>query len=130
VVTVQIPNDWPTKQQGEFLESSTPDGNCRLMLFPAEGSEVGESIAEAIRYIRWNGAITVRPGAPKKEKSTFKGRDMTMMSWQASAGGKPIPIRCYIVPIGRVDSFIVWCGAVLRRKTDMATRSTRSLGAS
>jgi hypothetical protein len=128
--TVQIPDDWPTKEHGEFFESSTRDGSCRLMLVPPEGSKVGESIAEAIRYVRRNGTIAVRPGLPKKEKSSFNGREMTVMSWDASENGKPIVIRCYIVPIGRADSFValVWgSGEAQKRYGDAINKIVRSL---
>jgi hypothetical protein len=108
--TVQIPDDWQTLQRAEFLETKTPDDRCHLMLLPPEGNKIGESIGEAIRYIRRNGTITVRSGRPKEEKSKFNARDVTVMSWDASENGQPIVIRCYVLPIGRDDSFIavVW----------------------
>jgi hypothetical protein len=106
VATVEIPNDWRRQETGEFLELTTPDGVFHVLFLSPEGKKVGESIGEAIRYIRRDGAITVKPGSLKRDTSKFRGRDMSMLSWQGDARNQPIDIRCYVIPITTSDTFL------------------------
>ncbi len=107
VAYVEIPDGWQTRQEEEFAEAATPDGTFHLMLLAPEGRKVGESIGEAVRYIRRNGNITIKPGSMKRETSDFKGRQMVMNTWDGYESGRPMVLRAYVVPVAERQSFLV-----------------------
>lgn len=107
VAHIEIPDDWQTRQEEEFVEAATPDGAFHLMLLAPEGRKVGESIGEAVRYIRRNGNITIKPGSMKREISDFKGRQMIINTWDGYDSGQPMVLRTYVVPLADRESFLV-----------------------
>jgi len=110
IATVQIPSNWQIDEQEEFVQATAPDQGCHVLVWTVEDSKTAESAGEAIRYIKRNGTVSVKSDAAHREKSKFKGQDMTIVWWDASEADHPITIRCSVVPVGQRKwiLFIVW----------------------
>jgi len=60
IATIQIPDKWQSKELGEGVEATSPDGAVCFLVVPAEANKVAESMGEAMRYLRSKSGITVK----------------------------------------------------------------------
>ena len=118
MASVRIPNRWDIREEEEFVEATTPDRVFHVLVLAPEGRKIGESIGEAVRYIRRNGTITVKPNSMKRETSKFKGRDMPIISWDAYENNQPIAMRAYVLPLTERESLllVVWGSIAAEKK--------------
>ena len=60
IVTIEIPDEWQTKEIGESIQATAPSDPYHILIVPPEGSKIAETIGEAMRYIRNTGGIVVK----------------------------------------------------------------------
>jgi hypothetical protein len=97
MATVQVPDKWKTKELGEGVEASSPDGAISFLVIPAEGMKVAESVGEVMRYLRNRDGITVRADSIKNEQGKLNGVATKTMSWQGKDRKGDVEIRFVIL---------------------------------
>jgi hypothetical protein len=97
IAAVRLPETWKVHEHAEFVEAITPEGAFHLLVLPAEGHKVAESVGEAMRYIRRMGTVTVKGDTQKQESGELKGKPFRTFSWDGTDNGEPIRIQCYIL---------------------------------
>jgi hypothetical protein len=118
IATVQIPDQWQTKERGEFVEAISPDGAVCFLIGVAEASKTAESIGEVMRYLRNRDNITVRSDSMKREQGKLSGFDVWNMSWQGKDKNGDVEIRFIIVSIAENRSLLnaYWGSQEARKK--------------
>ena len=82
IATIQLPEEWQTKELGEGIEAISADGLVRLLVVPAEGTKISESMLEAMRYIKGKSGIKVKAESEKQERGKVNGMDTRNLSWE------------------------------------------------
>ena len=98
IARVSIPDRWQTEQREEYLDSSIPANGGHVLVMPVEGPKLGESMLEAMRYIRRNGTVRVDARSEKRETIQAGERSVRTFSWTATEKDRPIVIRCHMIP--------------------------------
>src|ERR1700704_1319175 len=73
IVTIEIPDEWQTKEIGESVQATAPGDPVHVLVVPPEGSKIAEAMGEAMRYIRGTGGIVVRADSIKNEPGKLNG---------------------------------------------------------
>ena len=110
IVTIEIPDDWPTKEVGESLQATAPGDPVHILVVPPEGSKVAETMGEAMRYIRNTGGIVVRADSIKKEPGKLNGLDTQQLSWEGKDKNGDVKIQFTIVSLAQRKSVLVSSG--------------------
>jgi len=109
VVTIEIPDDWQTKEVGESIQATAPGEPVHVLIVPPEGSKIAETIGEAMRYIRNTGGIVVKADSIKTERGKLTGMDMQQISWQGKDRNGDVRIQFTIVSLAQRTSVLVAC---------------------
>ena len=109
VVTIEIPDEWQTKEIGESVLATAPGDPFHLLVVPPEGSKVAETMKEAMRYIRGTGGIVVKADSLKNESGKLNDMDVRKMSWDAKDKNGDIKIQFTIVSLAQRKSVLVAC---------------------
>lgn len=107
IATVRIPDDWKVETHGECVEGITAKGAVHVLTMPVEGHQAAESMAEAMRYIRRTGTVVVNADGIKRETATVKGKQLQIVSWEATDRGTPIKIRCHVLSVGESGQLLI-----------------------
>src|ERR1700720_506264 len=75
IAIIQIPDKWQTKEVGEGVEATSPDGAVCFLVIPVEANKVAESMGEAMRYLRNKSGITVRSESIQQEQGKLNGME-------------------------------------------------------
>jgi hypothetical protein len=109
IVTIEIPDEWQTKEVGESVQATAPGDPFRVLIVPPEGSKIAETMGEAMRYIRNTGGIAVKPDSIKTEPGKLSGMDMKKVSWQAKDKNGDVKIEFLILSLAERKSVLVAC---------------------
>ena len=107
IATIQIPDKWQTKEIGEVVEATSPDGTIFLVAVPGESNKINESIGEVMRYLRSRGALVVDAKTLKQEHGKLNGMELRNVSWDAKDAKGPIMVRFAIVTLAEKEPLIV-----------------------
>jgi hypothetical protein len=100
IATIEISDKWQTKQLGEGIEATSPDGGVSFLIMPVEGRKVAESMSEAMRYLRGKNGITVKSDSVQREQGKLNDMETRKFSWQGKdMKGGDVEIRFTIVSI-------------------------------
>jgi hypothetical protein len=97
IATIQIPDKWKTREIGESVEATSPEGAVCVLVVPVEANKVAESMGEAMRYLRSKGGITVKSDSVKQEQGELNGMQTRNVSWQGKDKKGDVQIRFAIV---------------------------------
>ncbi|GEM_PF-1895782 len=112
IATVQIPDKWQTKEQGELVEGISPDGAVYFLIIPVEHRKVGESIGEALRYIRSRGGIVVDSKSLTQRTGKFKDGDAHFASWKGKNETGAVEIKFVSFAVAPDELLVAaWWGA-------------------
>jgi hypothetical protein len=106
LVTIEIPNEWQTKEIGESLQATAPSGSFHVLIIPSE-AKVAETIGEAMRYIRNTGGITVKRDSMKDERVKLGDLNVRQILWDGKNNSGDIKIQFTILPIAERGSMLV-----------------------
>jgi len=109
VMTIEIPDDWQTKEVGESIQATPPGEPVYVLIVPPEGSKIAETIGEAMRYIRNTGGIVVKPDSIKNEPGKLNDMDMRQVSWEGKDKNGDVKIQFTIVSLAQRKSVLVAC---------------------
>src|ERR1700720_770756 len=76
IATIAIPDKWQTKEVGEAVEATSPDGAVSFLVMAAEPVKIAESMGEAMRYLRNRDSIFVNPETRKDEEEKLNGMNV------------------------------------------------------
>jgi hypothetical protein len=107
IATIQIPDKWQSKEIGEGVEATSPDGAVCFLIIPAEGKKVAESMGEAMRYLRGKGGITVKADSIKQEQGKLNDMETKKVSWQGKDKKGDVQIRFTIVTMAENKPLLV-----------------------
>lgn len=107
LVTIEIPDEWQTKQVGERLQATAPDDPVHVMVVPPEGVKIAETMGETMRYIRGTGGIVVRADSEKRERGKLNDMGVRNFSWQAKDKAGEIKIEFSIVSLAPRRSVLI-----------------------
>lgn len=99
IATIQIPDKWQSKEVGEGVEATSPDGAVHFLVMPVEANKIAESMGEAMRYLRNRDGITVKSDSVKHEQGKLSGMETRNVSWQGKDMKGDVKIRFTIVSI-------------------------------
>src|SRR4051812_32401178 len=97
IARISIPDSWTTEEREEYIDSTMPNKAGHILVMAGEGQKVGESLLEAMRYIRRNGTIRVDARSEKKDTINLRERSMRTLSWTATEKNHPIVIQCNVI---------------------------------
>ena len=109
IATIQIPDKWQSKEVGEGVEATSPDGAVHLLVMPVEANKIAESMGEAMRYLRNRDGITVKSDSVKQEQGKLSGMETRNVSWQGKDMKGDVKIRFTIVSIAEKQPLLVAC---------------------
>ena len=109
LITVEIPDDWQTKEVGESIQATAPADPVHVLIVPPEGSKIAETMGEAMRYIRNTGGIVVKADSLKKEPGKLNGLDTRQLSWEGKDKNGDVKIKFTIVSLAERKSLLVAC---------------------
>ena len=109
IVTIEIPDEWQTKEIGESILTTAPGDPIHVLIVPPEGSKIAETMGEAMRYIRGTGGIVVKADSIKNESGKLNDMDVRKMSWDAKDKNGDIKIQFTIVSLAQRKSLLVAC---------------------
>jgi hypothetical protein len=109
LVTIEIPDQWQTKQVGESLKATAPDDLVHIVVVPPEGIKIAETMGEVMRYIRGAGGIVVRADSEKREQGKLNGMEVRRFSWQAKDKTGDVKIEFTIISLAPRKSVLVAC---------------------
>jgi hypothetical protein len=109
LVTIEIPDEWQTKEVGESLKASAPGEPVHVLVVPPEGTKIAETMGEVMRYIRNTGGIVVKADSLKNEPGKLNDMDVRKVSWQAKDKDGEIKIQFTIVSVAERKSMLVAC---------------------
>jgi len=107
LATIQISNKWQTKEYGERVEATSPDGALHFLVMPVEANKISESMGEAMRYLRNRDGITVKSDSLKQEQGKLSGMETRNVSWQGKDMKGDVKIRFTIVSIAEKQPLLV-----------------------
>jgi hypothetical protein len=107
LAALQIPDKWQTREQGEMIETVSPDGAWRLLVTRPEPNKIAESMGEVMRYIRNTGGITVKAESLKRERRKLNGMDARCISWEAKDKNGDVEISFNVVSIAENKPLLV-----------------------
>jgi hypothetical protein len=107
IVTIEIPDQWQTKEVGECLQATAPADSVHVLVVPPEGSKINETMGEAMRYIRNTGAIIVKADSMKQEPGKINELEVKHVSWEAKDRNGDVNIRFTIFSLGERKSVLV-----------------------
>ena len=107
IATVTIPDKWRSKELGEGMEASSADGALRVLVVPAEGTKVTETMGEAMRYLRSISGITVNADSLKNEPGKLNGMDVRQITWQGKDKNGDVKISFTILFIAEKKPLLV-----------------------
>jgi hypothetical protein len=124
LITIEIPDEWQTKEVGESLHAAAPDPPLDVLIVPPEGSKIAETMGEAMRYIRNRDRIVVKPESMKKtQPGKINGLDVHQVSWQGNNKNGEVEIQFTILSVvNRKSVLLAWWGspaAVRRHEADL-----------
>jgi len=100
IATLEISDKWQTKELGEGIEATSPDGRVSVLIMPVEGRKVAESMGEAMRYLRGKSGITVKSDSVRREQGKLNDMETRKFSWQGKdMKGGDVEIRFTVVSI-------------------------------
>src|SRR5437870_2338939 len=109
LVTIEIPDEWQTKEVGESVLATAPGDPIHVLIVPPEGSKIAETMGEAMRYIRNTGGIIVKADSIKQEQGKINDLEVKHVSWQAKNKDGEVKIRFTIVSLEKRKSVLVAC---------------------
>jgi len=109
VVTIEIPDQWQTKDVGESLQATAPAEPVHVLVVPPEGTKIAETMGEAMRYIRNSGGIVVKGESRKDESGKLSGMDVKRVSWDGKDKNGEIRIQFTIVFLTERKPMLVAC---------------------
>jgi hypothetical protein len=109
IVTIEIPDEWQTKEVGESVQATAPGDPFRVLIVPPEGSKIAETMGEAMRYIRGTSGIVVKSDSIKTELGKLNGMDTRQLSWQGKDKNGDVKIQFTIVSLAERKSVLVAC---------------------
>ena len=109
VVTIEIPDEWQTKEVGESILATAPGDPFHVLIVPPEGTKIAETMKEAMRYIRNTGGIVVDPHSVKNEPGKLNDMEVRHVSWDAKDKKGDVKIRFTIVSLAEKKSVLVAC---------------------
>src|SRR5258708_20536173 len=114
---IAIPEKWQTKEVGEAVQATSPDGAVFFLVMPVEPGKIAESMGEAMRYLRNQGGLTVKADTRKDEAGKLNGMDVQNVSWQGKNSKGDVTIRFASVSVDedRLLPVGYWCSAVAER---------------
>ena len=121
IATIQIPDKWQSKELGEGVEATSPDGAVCFLVVPAEANKVAESMGEAMRYLRGKNGITVKSDSVRREQGKLNEMETRKFSWQGKdMKGGDVEIRFTIVSIVQNKRLLVayWGSPKAERKRE------------
>jgi hypothetical protein len=107
IATIQIPDKWQSKEVGEGVEATSPDGAVRFLVMPVEANKIAESMGEAMRYLRNRDGITVKSDSVKHEQGKLSGMETSNVSWQGKDMKGDVKIRFTVVSIAEKQPLLV-----------------------
>jgi hypothetical protein len=107
LVTIEIPDEWQTKEVGESLQATAPKDPVYVLVVPPEGIKFAETMGEAMRYIRGTGGIVVKADSEKRERGKINGMEARYFSWQAKDKNGDIKIRFTILFIAERKGMLI-----------------------
>ena len=123
LVTIEIPDQWQTKEVGESLQATAPHEQVRVLVVPPEGTKIAETMGEAMRYIRGSGGIVVKAESMKKEPGKLNGLDVHHVSWVGKDKTGEVKIEFTIIALPERKSVLVACWGPLeaqkKHQTDL-----------
>jgi hypothetical protein len=108
-VTIEIPDEWQTKEIGESLLATAPGDPIHVLIVPPEGNKLAEAMGEAMRYIRNTGSIVVKAESVKKELGRLNDMDVRQLSWQGKDKNGDVKIQFTFVSLAQRKSVLVAC---------------------
>ena len=109
VVTIEIPDEWQTKDVGESLQATAPAEPVHVLVVPPEGTKIAETMGEAMRYIRNSGGIMVKGESRKDQSGKLSGMDVKRVSWDAKDKNGEIRIEFTIAFLTERKRMLVAC---------------------
>lgn len=118
IATIAIPDKWQTKEVGEAVEATSPDGAVFLLVMPAEPGKIAESMGEAMRYLRNRGGLTVNSDTRKDEEGKLNDMNVHKVSWQGKDRKGDVTIRFAIVSVAEKKPLLAayWCSPDAEKK--------------
>lgn len=118
IATVRIPEKWQTKEYGERVEATSPDGAVGFIVIFPEANKVAETMGEVMRYIRGKGGITVKPETRTREQGKLNSMEIVSLSWVGKDDKGDIKIRFSSVSIAARKSLLVayWASPEAEKK--------------
>jgi len=108
IASIEISDKWQSKELGEGIEATSPDGAVCFLVIPAEANKVAESMGEAMRYVRNKSGITVKSDSIQRELGKLNGMETRKVSWQGKdMKGGDVTIRFTIVSIAENKPLLV-----------------------
>ena len=116
--SIAIPDKWQTKEVGEAVQATSPDGAVFFLVMPVEPGKIAESMGEAMRYLRNQGGLTVKADTRKDEAGKLNGMDVQNVSWQGKNSKGDVTIRFASVSVAENRPLLVayWCSPEAERK--------------
>jgi hypothetical protein len=117
IASVTIPDSWRTREFGECVEATSPDGAVFFLVMPAE-RKIAESMGEAMRYLRNRGGITVKSETRKDESGKLNGMEVRNVSWQGKNSKGDVKICFAVVSVAENKPLLVayWCSPEAEKK--------------
>ena len=109
IITVDIPDQWQTRELGESILATAPGDAVHLLIVPPEGTKIAETMGEAMRFIRNSGSIVVKAGGIKKEREKINGLETREISWDAKDNKGNVKIRFAILSLAERKMLLVAC---------------------
>jgi hypothetical protein len=109
ILTIEIPDEWQTKEVGESVLATAPDDPIHILIVPPEGSKIAETMGEAMRYIRGTSGIVVDPHSVKNELGKLNDMEVRHLSWEAKDKKGDVRIQFTIVSLAEKKSVLVAC---------------------
>ena len=98
IADLSLPDDWKSERRGEYVEATSPDGQLHLIIVPAEGNKVNESIGEVLRYLRAKDGITLKAESVERKSTKIQEVEASVVSWDGRNQAGPVRISFIIVP--------------------------------
>ena len=107
IATVGIPEKWQSKARGEIVEATAPDRTISIRVVPIERSKIGESMNEAMRFLRGRDGIVVQADSRKDESIKLNGMEARNFIWQGKDKKGEVKIKFTIVVLAPREKLLV-----------------------
>ena len=97
LITIDIPDEWQTKEVGESIQATVPGDSFHFMVVPPEGTKVAETMGEAMRYIRNSSGIMVKADSIKNETGKLNDMEVRHVFWEGKDKNGSVNIQFTIV---------------------------------